>query len=70
MNLYFEHSEHYNVEEVKEMLKIVDKNQSGKIDFNEFISVMYSKRKLFQRKNLEEAFDFFNQNRSGQLSRE
>jgi Ca2+-binding EF-hand superfamily protein len=52
MNLYFEHSEHYNVEEVKEMLKIVDKNQSGKIDFNEFISVMYSKRKLFQRKNL------------------
>jgi Ca2+-binding EF-hand superfamily protein len=47
----------------------MDKNKSGKIDFNEFITAMCSRRKLFQIESLEEAFDFFDKNKSGELSR-
>lgn len=43
----------------------MDKNKSGKIDFNEFITAMCDKRSLFQLQALEEAFDYFDQDKSG-----
>lgn len=52
------------------MLSIIDKNKSGKIDFNEFIAAMYDKRALFQLQSLEEAFDFLDKDKSGEISRE
>ena len=52
------------------ILAEVDKNQSGKIDFNEFITAMYNRRKLFQIKFLEEAFDYADSDHSGWISRD
>lgn len=47
----------------------MDKNKSGKIDFNEFIAGMYCRQQLFQLKSLEEAFDFFDKDKSGEISK-
>jgi Ca2+-binding EF-hand superfamily protein len=55
--------------EVEELLKVMDKNRSGKIDFNEFIIAMYNRRKLFQLQSLEEAFDYFDKDKSGEISK-
>ena len=48
---------------------VMDKNKSGKIDFNEFITAMCDRRMLFQRQALEEAFDYFDRDGSGEISR-
>lgn len=55
---------------MEELLSIIDKNKSGKIDFNEFIAAMYDRRELFQMQSLEEAFDFLDKDKSGEISRE
>lgn len=55
---------------MEELLSIIDKNKSGKIDFNEFIAAMYDRRELFQLQSLEEAFDFLDKDKSGEISRE
>lgn len=47
----------------------MDKNRSGKIDFNEFIIAMYNRRKLFQLQSLEDAFDYFDKDKSGEISK-
>lgn len=47
----------------------MDKNKSGKIDFNEFITAMCDRRRLFQNQALEEAFDFVDKDRSGSISK-
>ena len=54
--------------EVEEILKEVDKNQSGKIDFNEFITAMHNRKQLFQTNHLEEAFAFADSDKSGWIS--
>lgn len=48
----------------------MDKNKSGKIDFNEFITAMCDRRLLFQRQALEEAFEYFDRDGSGEISRQ
>ena len=50
-----------------ELIKVVDKNKSGKIDFNEFITVMCERRSLFQLNSLDEAFNYFDTDGSGCL---
>ena len=47
----------------------MDKNKSGKIDFNEFITGMCNRRELFQLQALEEAFDYFDKDHSGEISK-
>jgi calcium-dependent protein kinase len=47
----------------------MDKNMSGKIDFNEFITAMCDRRVLFQKQALEEAFDFLDKDKSGEISK-
>jgi Ca2+-binding EF-hand superfamily protein len=66
---YQDNSEYYNGEEMEALLLTLDKNKSGKIDFNEFISAMCSRRKLFQLESLSEAFDFVDRDGSGEISR-
>jgi calcium-dependent protein kinase len=55
---------------VEELLEVMDKNKSGKIDFNEFITAMCDRRLLFQKQALEEAFDFIDKDKSGEISRQ
>lgn len=55
---------------MEELLTVMDKNKSGKIDFNEFITAMCDRRLLFQRQALEEAFDYFDKDKSGEISRQ
>lgn len=50
---------------MEELLLILDKNKSGKIDFNEFIAAMCSRRQLFQLESLSDAFDFVDRDCSG-----
>ena len=54
---------------MEELLGLIDKNKSGKIDFNEFIGAIYSRRKLFEVKNLEEVFSYFDKDSSGFISK-
>jgi calcium-dependent protein kinase len=66
---YYQNSEHYDSSEIEELAAILDKNRSGNIDFNEFITAMYSRRKLFQIESLEIAFDFLDGDGSGGVSK-
>jgi Ca2+-binding EF-hand superfamily protein len=54
---------------VEDLLKIIDKNRSGLIDFNEFISAIYSRRKLFEVKNLEDVFGYLDRDNSGSIEK-
>jgi calcium-dependent protein kinase len=69
-SVYSENSENYEAEQVEELLAVMDKNKSGKIDFNEFITAMCDRRLLFQRQALEDAFDYFDRDKSGEISRQ
>jgi calcium-dependent protein kinase len=43
----------------------IDRNGSGKIDFNEFIIAMYNKDQLYVRDSLNEAFEYFDRDHTG-----
>ena len=47
----------------------IDLNQSGKIDFNEFILAMYTRKRLFLENALTDAFQHYDINRDGFLQR-
>lgn len=47
----------------------MDKNQSNKIEFSEFITMMQERDKLFDKQSLEEAFEFFDETKSGRISK-
>ena len=53
--------------EVRKILKEIDQNDSGKIDFNEFLLAMYSRKKLFLQSSLIEAFKFYDLDNDGYL---
>jgi Ca2+-binding EF-hand superfamily protein len=53
--------------EITNILKMIDKNQSGKIDFNEFLTAMHSRKKLFLEEFLAEAFNHFDVDKDGYL---
>jgi len=44
---------------ITHIIDTIDINGSGKIDFTEFIVATSNRDKLFQRKGLEQAFDYF-----------
>lgn len=46
----------YSEEDINDLVRSIDKNQSGKIDFNEFIVAMQNRSKLFIKESLSEAF--------------
>lgn len=51
------------------MVKKVDKNKSGTIDYSEFLTVMIDRQELFVQSSLAEAFDFFDKDNSGYIER-
>lgn len=42
-----------------QIIKSIDKDKSGKIDFNEFIVVMEGRKNLFITEFLADAFDYY-----------
>jgi Ca2+-binding EF-hand superfamily protein len=46
----------------------VDTDNSGYIDYNEYIAATTSKQKMFSRRNLEQAFKLFDQDGNGKIS--
>ena len=55
--------------EVARVLEEIDHNNSGKIDFNEFLVAMYNRKQLFLDGSLKEAFSFYDMNHDGYLER-
>jgi len=54
--------------ELRKMIKEVDLNKNGKIEFNEFLSLMERKIQLDGQDELKADFDTFDKDRSGQIS--
>lgn len=54
---------------MENILARIDQNQSGKIDFNEFLLAMYTRKRLFLEKALTDAFRHYDVNQDGFLQR-
>jgi len=52
-------------EEVEHILKIIDTNGSGKIDFTEFLVAASNEEELLKKKQLENAFAYLDTDHSG-----
>ena len=61
---------HFNMEEpdVKRILRSTDTNKNGEIDFTEFLTAAYNKRKLLSEENLKKVFAIFDVNSDGYIS--
>lgn len=57
----------YTEEAIGDIINKIDSNGSGKIDFTEFIVVIYNRDKFFHRDSLGNAFDFFDRVRVDSL---
>lgn len=58
------------IEAVDKMMKLADTDESGFIDYTEFIIAAMDKEKLLSRNNLEIAFKSFDTDKSGTISLE
>jgi Ca2+-binding EF-hand superfamily protein len=47
----------------------IDKNKSGKIDFNEFLTAVRKKNELYAGEALREAFDFVDKDKTNNISK-
>lgn len=54
--------------QVENIMKQVDKNQSGIIDYSEFVAATINKRKLLSQEKLEAAFRVIDKDNSGSIS--
>lgn len=55
---------------VESVMEKVDINESNKIDFSEFLMASLSKDLISEKTRIEQAFDMFDQNGQGVLTRE
>ena len=53
-----------------DMLKAMDASGDGQIDFNEFLTATYDRRKVATDQNIKVAFDLFDRDKSGTISQE
>jgi len=56
--------------DVEQILKNVDIDNSGRIDYNEFIAATINNEKLINEQKLKTSFDFFDHDKSGQITTE
>ena len=55
-------------EEVKRIFELVDVDNSGEIDFSEFVTATVNKDNLLQDDKLRQAFKFYDKDDSGSIS--
>ena len=55
-------------EEVDRIFALVDVDNSGEIDFSEFVTATVDKNKLLQEEKLKEAFQYYDADGSGSIS--
>jgi calcium-dependent protein kinase len=60
----------FSEEEFEELIKNLDQDGSGYIEYEEFLRATISMETLLSEKNLQIAFDFYDTDKSGKLSRE
>ena len=54
-----------SVDEIEAILRIIDTNGSGRIDFTEFLVAASNEDQLLKRKQLENAFNYLDTDHSG-----
>lgn len=52
----------FNEQEVEDLIKNVDADGSGEIDYSEWLMTAVSKEKLLSKENLQQAFNLFDKN--------
>ena len=65
LNVYQENKMRITKDEVIKIIKSIDFNNSGAIEYEEFIRIALPKEVLFTEVNLKEAFDLFDTNKKG-----
>ena len=60
----------FTEEELYEMFEEMDADLSGNIDYTEFIRAAMNKSKMLTEKNLKAAFNFFDQDRNGYITKD
>jgi len=63
---------YFNMEEpdVRKILRSTDSDRNGSIDFTEFLTAAFDKRKLLSEENLKRAFAMFDKKGSGYISKD
>lgn len=57
-------------DEIEKIMDLVDIDGNGFIEYQEFISATFSKKKILTEDNLKRAFDMFDKDKSGKISSE
>ena len=68
MNAYEEAGEKVNKSELEEIIKLVDFDRNGFIEYDEFIRVCIPEDRLFTEDNLKDAFNLFDKNQNGNIT--
>ena len=55
-------------EELQKIMKNIDLNQNGQIEYSEFVSAASNFHNLMTEKNLKQAFDLFDLDANGQIT--
>ena len=71
MSDYFKkHDNNPHFEDIKEIIRYMDVDHNGQLAYNEFISACLSKSASNNRDYLKFAFDYFDINKDGKISKE
>ena len=68
MIAYEDADEKINKKDLDEIIKTIDFDRNGFIEYDEFIRVCIPEDRLFTEDNLKDAFDLFDKNKSGNIS--
>ena len=55
-------------EELQKIIRNIDLNQNGQIEYSEFVSAACSLTNVLTEKNLKQAFDLFDLDQNGQIT--
>ena len=67
-NAYEEAGDKINKNELEEIIKMVDFDRNGFIEYDEFIRVWIPEDRLFTEDNLKDAFDLFDKDKKGNIT--